>query len=148
MPYRLSLWLAAAWWASLSTLGLMVVPLLFIYLPTPAIAGSMAAHLFSAQTWLSCACAASLLLLNRPMQRDLGLSVAPQVGIRIAVHAGLGLFCAMLAEWVIAPHILVREDLQFWHRLGSASYLLQWLFALAVFRLLLRRQTAGEAAQA
>ena len=46
-------WLAALWWGSLTTLGALVVPLLFVHLPSPALAGGMAAKLFAAQTWLS-----------------------------------------------------------------------------------------------
>jgi hypothetical protein len=53
---RLQTFLAALWWASLTTVGFMVVPMLFMHLETPAIAGQMAAKLFSAQTWLALAC--------------------------------------------------------------------------------------------
>ncbi|MEY2861401.1 MAG: hypothetical protein RL392_1859, partial [Pseudomonadota bacterium] len=48
----LPLWLAAAWFGSLTTLGFFVVPMLFMHLPTPAMAGAMAAKLFTAQTWI------------------------------------------------------------------------------------------------
>lgn len=49
-------WAAALWWGSLTTIGFLVVPLLFMHLDTPAIAGRMAARLFTAQTWVSVAC--------------------------------------------------------------------------------------------
>ncbi len=139
------LWLAAAWWASLSLLGFVVVPLLFMHLPTPAMAGAMAAHLFSAQTWVSCVCAAVLLLLNL-RKRDALAFVRERPKITwFPLLAGLGLLCAVLAEWVVAPRIVAREDLQLWHRLGSGMYLLQWLCAVAVFQLLVRRQTEARA---
>ena len=35
-------WLAALWWGSLTTLGVLVVPLLFVHLPSPVLAGGMA----------------------------------------------------------------------------------------------------------
>ena len=50
MHERLPVLLAALWWGSLTTLGALVVPLLFAYLPMPAMAGNMAARLFAAQT--------------------------------------------------------------------------------------------------
>ncbi len=65
-PPRLPALVAALWWGSLSTVGFLVVPLLFAHLPTPALAGGMAARLFAAQTWVSIACSVVLLLISRP----------------------------------------------------------------------------------
>ena len=141
----MSLWLGAAWWASLSLLGFVVVPLLFMHLPTPAMAGAMAAHLFSAQTWVSCACAGALLVLNLVKRDDLVFASERQKIAWFPLIAGLGLLCAVLAQWLVAPRIVAREDLQLWHRLGSAMYLVQWLCAVAVFQLLLRRQAVAQA---
>ncbi len=62
---KLPLWAAALWWGSLTTLGFLVVPLLFVHLPSPALAGGMAARLFTAQTWLSVVCTL-LLIASRP----------------------------------------------------------------------------------
>ncbi|QBK05153.1 DUF4149 domain-containing protein [Hylemonella gracilis] len=121
-------WAAALWWGSLTTIGFLVVPLLFVHLETPAIAGRMAAHLFTAQTWVSVACTLLLLLASRP-RRDDGAS-APQSLVdsaRLPVLAGLML--ALLVEIVVAPRIVARENLVLWHRLGSAFYFLQWLCA-------------------
>ena len=42
MAQRLPNFIAALWWGSLSTVGLLAVPLLFAHLPTPALAGGMA----------------------------------------------------------------------------------------------------------
>jgi len=142
---QLSLWLAAAWWASLSLLGFVVVPLLFMHLPTPAMAGAMAAHLFSAQTWISCACAGALLVLNLVKRDDLVFASERQKIAWLPLIVGLGLLCAVLAEWLVAPRIVAREDLQLWHRLGSAMYLVQWVCAVAVFQLLLKRQAVARA---
>ena len=66
MTGRLSFLAAALWWGSLTTVGLLVVPMLFAHLPTPATAGTMAAKLFAAQTWVSVCCALLLLLFSRP----------------------------------------------------------------------------------
>jgi hypothetical protein len=112
-------------------LGFVVVPLLFVYLPTPAMAGAMAGHLFTAQTWISMACAVVLLALsNQP-----GIQRGAWRRLCIAV----GLLCALAAEWIAAPHIVARDNLALWHRLGSGMYLVQWLCSIAVFHGIVRR---------
>ena len=145
MAAQLSLWFAAAWWASLSFLGFVVVPSLFMHLPTPAMAGAMAAHLFSAHSWVSCACAGALLVLNLRKHDELVFGAERPKIAWFPLLAALGLLSAVLVEWVVAPRIVAREDLQLWHRLGSAMYFLQWLCAIAIFQLLLRRQAVARA---
>jgi hypothetical protein len=125
MRQRLPIALAALWWGSLGTLGFMVVPLLFATLPTPAMAGGMAAKLFTAQTWLSMACTLALLLVFRS-----NAALAQVKHARVAtVFIAFGLLAAVLVEFAIAPRILARENLALWHGLGSGLYLLQWLAA-------------------
>nr|WP_315201862.1 DUF4149 domain-containing protein [uncultured Albidiferax sp.] len=125
MRQRLPVFLAALWWGSLSTLGFMVVPMLFAVLPTPAMAGGMAAKLFTAQTWLSMACTLILLMLSRSKQGSVLIGQAQAAAIFIA----FGFLAAVLVEFAISPHIVARENLKLWHGLGSALYLLQWLAA-------------------
>ena len=60
---RIGLLAAALWWGSLTALGFVVVPMLFMHLGSPAAAGAMAAKLFGAQTWLSTGCALLMLLV-------------------------------------------------------------------------------------
>lgn len=122
-------WLAALWWGSLSTTGFLVVPLLFFYLPTPAMAGSMAAKLFTAQTWVSLNCGLLLLLFLRPNQ---GSRLAGRARTAI-VFVVAGMLLALLSEFAVAPRIVARENLALWHRVGSGLYLLQWLCASAAF---------------
>ena len=126
---RLAIWVAALWWCSLSLIGLLVVPLFFMHLPTPAMAGSMAAKLFQAQTWLSVVCGLLLLLLARerrasalaPMMRDAVLFILA------------GMLLALLSEFAVAPHIVARENLRLWHNVGTAMFALQWLCAGRIF---------------
>jgi hypothetical protein len=40
---------------------------------------------------------------------------------------------ALLAEFAVAPRIVLRENLRLWHSLGSAMLLLQWLCATITF---------------
>ena len=125
MRQRLPVLLAALWWGSLSTLGFMVVPMLFAVLPSPAVAGGMAAKLFTAQTWLSMACTLILLLVFKSKQ---GLAqMAPTY--KATIFVAFGFLAAVLVEFAISPHIVARENLALWHGLGSALYLLQWLAA-------------------
>ncbi len=122
---RLPLFLAALWWGSLTTVGFIVVPMLFATLPSPAIAGATAAKLFNAQTWLSMACAIILLLFTRSKTPDEQTPVAQAALLFIAG----GLLLALLAEFAVAPRIVARENLKLWHSVGSGMYLLQWLCA-------------------
>ena len=129
MKPRLSIVLAALWWGSLSGLGFVVVPMLFIHLPSPAAAGAMAAQLFTAQTWLSVACA-MLLLLALNKKEAPALSPSARAAMKFIVA---GLLLAVLVEFGVAPNIVNARasggDLRLWHGLGSAMYLAQWVAA-------------------
>lgn len=125
MRARLPLLAAALWWGSLTTIGLLVVPMLFAHLPTPAMAGAMAARLFSAQTWVSVACGLLLLLASR--RRD-GQGLEDWAQATLGFIAA-GLLLALLVEFAVAPRIVARDNLKLWHSVGSAMYLLQWLCA-------------------
>jgi hypothetical protein len=120
---------AALWWGSLSTIGFLVVPLLFVHLPTPAMAGAMAARLFTAQTWVSVLCGLLLLLFSRSNQAT---GQAQRAQAALVFIAG-GMLLALLAEFAVAPRIVARENLALWHSVGSAMYLLQWLCAGMTF---------------
>ena len=131
MKLRLALMSAALWWGSLTTLGFVVVPLLFTHLATPAIAGAMAARLFTAQSWMSIACALILLLALTRQSEDEGsddeVRRAPAPAVVLPIVGGLLL--ALLVEYAVAPRIVARENLRLWHGLGTGMYVLQWLCA-------------------
>lgn len=131
---HLPVWLAALWWGSLTTLGFFVVPMLFANLPTPAMAGQMAAKLFSAQTAVSTACGVVILLVfgsKRPLAQENTASTATLFVVG-------GVLLALLVEFGVAPRIVARENLALWHGVGSAMYLVQWLCAMVVFSKLTR----------
>jgi len=123
-----ALCLAAIWAVGLGVLGLFVVPMLFAHLPSPALAGGMAGRLFSAQTWISLVCSLGLVGLVRATP----LPSAP----RLTLLGLAGALLALVVEWGVSPHILARENLRFWHGLGSTLFLVQWLCALSAFCLL------------
>lgn len=128
MLARVAPFAAALWWGSLTAVGFMVVPLLFKFLPTPAMAGHMAARLFTAQTWVSVACGVVLLLVsrsNRPPEQARRAQAA-------LVFIVLGMLLALLIEFAVAPRIVARENLRLWHGAGSVMYVVQWLCAAAV----------------
>ncbi len=125
----LPLWVAALWSMSLTTLGVFVVPMLFANLPTPAIAGNMAARLFSAQTAISTGSAVVLLILFRWETASVQVAVAKTVTLFVLAGAVM----ALLVEFGVSPRITARENLALWHAVGSAMYLAQWLCALVTF---------------
>ena len=129
MKTRFSVVVASLWWGSLTGLGFVVVPMLFAKLGNPAMAGAMAAKLFSAQTWLSTACALLLLIiLNK--KDDLALTQYAQAAMKFIVA---GILLALLLEFGVAPRIVSARaegaNLKLWHGLGSAMMLGQWLCA-------------------
>ena len=128
MLARIAPFAAALWWGSLTAVGFMVVPLLFKFLPTPAMAGNMAARLFTAQTWVSVACGVVLLLVSRS-NRPSALSGRAQAALVFIV---LGMLLALLIEFAVAPRIVARENLRLWHGAGSVMYAVQWLCAAVV----------------
>ncbi|MDB5889795.1 MAG: hypothetical protein JWP47_626 [Polaromonas sp.] len=140
LRYRFGVIVAALWWGSLTSLGCIVVPQLFIHLPSPAAAGAMAARLFTAQAWLGMACAMLLLMIfNRKEAAD--QTNHAQHAIKLIVA---GLFLTLLVEFAVAPRIMHARaeggNLKFWHALASAMYLGQWLCAgFALWRLVAQR---------
>ena len=128
MLARVAPFAAALWWGSLTAVGFMVVPLLFKFLPTPAMAGHMAARLFTAQTWVSVACGVVLLLVLRS-NRPSALSGRAQAALVFIV---LGMLLALLIEFAVAPRIVARENLRLWHGAGSVMYAVQWLCSAVV----------------
>jgi hypothetical protein len=135
------LWLAAAWAMGLTTLGFFVVPMLFANLPSPAIAGGMAAKLFGVQTGISTGCALLLVLLLRSEKHEVPAGVVPSV----TLLALAGALLALLVEFGVSPHIVARDNLKLWHSLGSAMYFAQWLCALLVFGNLANAAMASQA---
>jgi hypothetical protein len=137
--HRFGVMVAALWWGSLTALGFVIVPMLFTHLASPQIAGAMAAKLFTAQTWLSTACAMLLFMVFNKGGQD-----APPLHMRSTIKFILaGLLMTLLVEFAIAPRIISARadggDLRLWHGLGSAMYFGQWICAgFALWRLSLR----------
>lgn len=132
---HLPVWVAAIWWGSLSTLGFFVVPMLFMHLPTPAMAGNMAAKLFTVQTGISTVCGLVLLMFFRSNKVPALVDVAQTATLFVVG----GLLMALLVEFGVAPHIVARDNLALWHGVGTGMYLVQWICAAVVFGKLAKR---------
>ena len=134
----LAVLIAALWWGSLTSIGFLVVPMLFACLPTSAMAGNMAARLFSAETWVSLTCGMLLLLIlgsNRPYPIVKWSSFATFLVV-------FSMLMALLVEFGVAPRIVARENLKLWHGVGSALFGLQWMgVGLLLWRLARPRVT-------
>ncbi len=136
MRHRFGVMLAALWWGSLTALGFVIVPMLFTHMPSPAAAGQMAAKLFTAQTWLSIACAMFLLLIYNKKD-PVAQCLRAQAAIKFVVA---GLLLAVLVEFGLSPRIVSARseggNLKLLHGLGSAMYFGQWLCSgFALWRL-------------
>jgi hypothetical protein len=131
----LPVWVAATWWGSLSTLGFFVVPMLFMHLPSPAMAGNMAAKLFTAQSAVSTVCGLVLLMLFRSNKALAPVDIAQSATLFVVG----GVLLALLVEFGVAPHIVARDNLALWHGVGTSMYIGQWFCATVVFGKLIRR---------
>ena len=142
---KLTIFTAALWWGSLTTLGFFVVPMLFQYLPNKALAGNMAARLFEGQTWVSVGCGLVLLLILRLKRFENQLNEdsitendenSPVAGVFVAYVAilfvALGMLLALLVTFGVSPRIVARENIALWHAVGSLMYIAQWICAAVV----------------
>ena len=91
------------------------------------------------RTWVAVVCGLLSLLNFRSNQPVAQVDKAP-VAIGFIVS---GMLLAMLSEFVVAPHIVARDNLPLWHSLGTALYVLQWVCAGLVFRSLSRKAQDG-----
>lgn len=145
--WRLASLSASLWWGSLSALCAVVVPLLFLHLPSASIAGSMAARLFTAQTWIAVSCGLVILMAFNRVEDD-QVQAEGRVLMRWVIA---GILSALLIEWALAPRILAArgdaQALRLWHALGTFLMLVQWLCASATLWRLARHPVDGQGRQ-
>jgi len=128
MKDRLALLLAAFWWGSLTTIGFLVVPMLFAKLGNPAVAGNFAGQLFEAQSWVAIGCGLILLIHFRGKADD-RMDGATMTAIGLVLGA---LLLALLQQYAVAPRIMARDNLKLWHAVGSGMYVVQWVCTLVL----------------
>ncbi|MCM3564173.1 DUF4149 domain-containing protein [Hydrogenophaga intermedia] len=121
---RQALLLAALWWGGITALSFLAVPTLFATLGNPAVAGPVAAKLFSLQCQAGLVIGVVLLALVR--QGGPSPSSYPLIGLICAAMA-----MALLQEFAVAQKIVTARasggNLKLWHGVGSALVLGQWL---------------------
>jgi hypothetical protein len=116
---------------------------LFATLGSPAVAGPVAAKLFSLQCFAGLLLGlAMLLLLQRERSPMDGAAPSPEQQGHLQRTMGtmglviLGMMLALLQEFGVAQRIVTARasggDLRLWHGLGSAMVLGQWLCSGAV----------------
>lgn len=131
---RLALLLAALWWGGITALSFLAVPLLFTSLGSPAVAGPVAARIFSLQCWAGLVLGLALLLLLRRWRGE-GVSIAPEA-LTIMGFVLLAMLLALMQEFAVAQNIVTARasggNLRLWHGVGTAMVLGQWLCAGAV----------------
>lgn len=131
---RVSILLAALWWGGISALSFLAVPTLFAQLGSPAVAGPVAARLFSMQCYAGLLLGLALLMiLRRGNERGGAPEGAALTTLGIVV---LGMMLALLQEFAVAQNIVSARasggNLRLWHGVGTAMVLGQWLCAGAV----------------
>lgn len=131
---RLSVFIAALWWGGLSALSFLAVPLLFATLGSPAVAGPVAAKIFSLQCWAGLVLGLALLLILRRWRGE-GASISP-VAITTIGFVLFAMLLALVQEFGVAQNIVTARasggNLRLWHAVGSVMVLGQWLCAGAV----------------
>ena len=82
--------------------------------------------LFTAQTYLALGamCLWLWAVVSVFVRNPIGPHVLHQSAVWWVLASGL---CSLILEFLVAPKILLRENLAFWHQLGSGLYLLQGL---------------------
>lgn len=131
---RLAVFVAALWWGGLSALSFLAVPLLFATLGSPAVAGPVAARIFSLQCWAGLVLGLALLLILRRWRGE-GASISPAALTTIGFVL-FAMLLALLQEFGVAQNIVTARasggNLRLWHAVGSIMVLGQWLCAGAV----------------
>jgi hypothetical protein len=141
---RVSVLVAALWWGGITALSFLAVPVLFAQLGSPAVAGPVAAKLFSLQCYAGLLLGLVLLVILRRGNEHGG----PPDGATLTTLGIVlfGMLLALLQEFGVAQNIVSARasggNLRLWHGVGSAMVLGQWLCAGAVLWRLSRASSA------
>ncbi|MDP2415858.1 MAG: DUF4149 domain-containing protein [Hydrogenophaga sp.] len=144
---RLAVLIASLWWGGISGVSFVAVPTLFASLGSPAVAGPVAAKLFTLQSLAGLGLGLVLLLVLRRQRSEVpfaqvGEAVSParlQANQRVLTTMGFvlaAMLLALLQEFGVAPKIVTARtiggNLPLWHGLGTLMVLGQWLCSGAV----------------
>jgi hypothetical protein len=128
---RLPVLIAALWWGGITALSFLAVPVLFAQLGSPAMAGSVAARLFSLQCYAGLLLGLALLVTLRRGDERSGVPDGPTMTTLGFVL--LGMLLALMQEFGVAHNIVTARasggNLRVWHGVGTAMVLGQWVCA-------------------
>lgn len=131
---RQAILLAALWWGGITALSFLAVPLLFASLGSPAVAGPVAAKVFSLQCRVGLVLGLVLLLILRRWRGE-ATAIAP-AALTTMGFVLFAMLLALLQEFGVAQNIVTARasggNLRLWHAVGSVMVLGQWLCAGAV----------------
>ena len=131
---RQAILLAALWWGGITALSFLAVPLLFASLGSPAVAGPVAAKVFSLQCRVGLVLGLALLLILRRWRGE-ATAIAP-AALTTMGFVLFAMLLALLQEFGVAQNIVSARasggNLRLWHAVGSVMVLGQWLCAGAV----------------
>lgn len=128
MATRLPTFAAALWWSSLTVIGFVVVPLVFMRIPQVMLAGYLTASLFEAQSWISIACCALLLVFSKKKH---SATIVPWAQNAL-IFVILGMLLAFLLQFGVAPRVIAYHGVRLWHNIATGLYIGQWACATAV----------------
>jgi hypothetical protein len=140
---RLQILIATFWIGSLWTIGYLVAPTLFAALSDRSLAGSIAGQLFRAEAWLSIACGATLIALQK-WQSDQGSAgqrkwclrlIYAMLACTLLGYFGLQPFMAELRATAGAGGVMssdVKMQFGILHGISSALYLVESLLGAAL----------------
>mgnify|MGYP006192615491 CR=1 FL=1 len=121
--------LAALWWGGLSALAFVAVPMLFATLGSPALAGPVAARLFTVLAWATLLIGVVLVVVLRQPRPGENLP-SPEALTLIGVVL-FAMLLALLQEFAVAQRIVTARasggNLRLWHGVGSALVVGQWV---------------------
>lgn len=143
MLKRSRILIATLWVGVLWTVGFIVAPTLFSTLADRALAGTIAGNLFRVVAWLSVACAAVLLILQRMGKADRAAS-KPLVWVILGMVA-----CTLVGYFSLQPHMAelrvllhgaaetvqmaeARKQFGILHAVSTGFYVLQSLLGVAL----------------
>jgi cytochrome bd-type quinol oxidase subunit 2 len=106
-------------------MGGVAVPVLQAHLSSPTQAAAACAALLAAQTWISIACCALLLVVSKRKYAERQEAWAQAVMVFVLG----GLLLALVAQYGMAPRVAARQG-AVWQYAAVAMQVLQWLCAL------------------
>jgi hypothetical protein len=132
---RQAILVAALWWGGITALSFLAVPLLFSSLGSPAVAGPVAAKVFSLQCRAGLVLGLVLLLILRRWRGEAPTAIA-SAALTTMGFVLFAMLLALLQEFGVAQNIVTARasggNLRLWHAVGSVMVLGQWLCAGAV----------------